>query len=73
MFGMLMNNFREEFYWWEVVILLKKMIYVILVDLTNQFNNSLRAFLISIFFLACIFVENILSPFKPERAFSHNM
>jgi hypothetical protein len=70
-FGMLTDNYVEQFYYWELVVLLKKLIFVMIVDLSNDFDKHIRVFMAEIVLIGSIFVEYIFQPRKQESRMLH--
>eukprot|EP00475_Leptophrys_vorax_P045397 TRINITY_DN9403_c0_g1_i2.p1 TRINITY_DN9403_c0_g1~~TRINITY_DN9403_c0_g1_i2.p1 ORF type:complete len:385 (+),score=92.20 TRINITY_DN9403_c0_g1_i2:2476-3630(+) len=69
-YGMLTENYVPQFYWWEVVMLTRKTSFVMVVDLTNNLNDQLRAFLVEIVFLLYILAEFLCQPRSREKGHS---
>lgn len=62
-YSILTSPYKPEFYWWELVVMLKKAIIVMIIDLTNGFSESFRAYLAIVFISAIGSVEAILRPY----------
>jgi hypothetical protein len=65
-FGSLTEGYVDQFYWWEVVVLLKKLIFVMVVDLSNDLDRHIRAYMAVIVLLSGMFFEYMFHPRKPE-------
>jgi hypothetical protein len=63
-FGHLTRKYKDKYYFWEVVMMLKKLIFVMVVDLTNDYNRSLRAFLAESVLVTGVFAEFMVRPRK---------
>jgi heme/copper-type cytochrome/quinol oxidase subunit 2 len=63
-FGHLTRKYKDQFYYWEVVMMLKKLIFVMVVDLTNDYNSNLRAFLAESVLVTGVFVDFMVRPRK---------
>jgi hypothetical protein len=61
-FGMLMFNYKDQFYWWEGVLVVKKVAFVMIVDLMNGYNRHLRVFLAEGVLIAGVFLETLCQP-----------
>jgi hypothetical protein len=70
-FGLLTLSYLDQFYWWEVVVLFRKLVFVMVVDLTNDFDSYLRVFLAEVVLILGIFVEYIYQPRKAELRMLH--
>jgi hypothetical protein len=72
-FGILTLSFKAKYYWWEVVVLMKKLCFVMMVDLTNDFDPSLRVFFAEIVLLIGFLSEYVCQPRKEELRTLHTL
>jgi ABC-type Fe3+-siderophore transport system permease subunit len=67
-FGFLISPYSSKFYWWEIVVLLKKIVYVLLVDLTNSFGIFERSFMLILFLILIeIGLDGNIRPFADHN------
>jgi hypothetical protein len=69
-FGHLTKKYKDEFYWWEGVHLLKKVIFVMVIDLTNDFDRHIRVLLGVSVLLTVVFLEFLFQPTKNHTGVS---
>jgi hypothetical protein len=72
-FGLLTISYNRSFYWWEVVALFRKLVFVMVVDLTNDFETPLRIFLAEVVLISGIFLETIFQPRRAETRVLHTL
>jgi hypothetical protein len=70
-FGMLTENYVDQFYWWELMALVKKLAFVMVVDLSNSQTRQLRIFMAEIVLVGWIFIEYVCQPRKKELRMLH--
>jgi hypothetical protein len=70
-FGMLAENYVDEYYWWELANLLKKLVFVMVVDLSNNYDKRVRVFMAEIVLVGWIFIEYACQPRKKESRMLH--
>jgi hypothetical protein len=63
-FGMLTENYVDNLFWWEAVVLLKKLVFIMVVDLTNNLDRHLRVFMAEIVLMSVLFAETFFQPRK---------
>jgi hypothetical protein len=72
-FGILTFSFKHKYYWWEAVVLMKKLCFVMVVDLTNDFDPQLRIFFAEVVLLVGFFLEYVCQPRKEELRTLHTL
>jgi hypothetical protein len=58
----LISGLKPQFYWWNVYQLLRKTLLVMMIDLTNSFDDFARKYLVFIALLGGMLVETLLQP-----------
>jgi hypothetical protein len=61
-YGILFNKYKPEFFWWELVIVLEKTVFVMFIDLTNNFDRHLRIYMAEIILILTYIVESTMKP-----------
>eukprot|EP00475_Leptophrys_vorax_P019219 TRINITY_DN26246_c0_g3_i3.p1 TRINITY_DN26246_c0_g3~~TRINITY_DN26246_c0_g3_i3.p1 ORF type:complete len:303 (-),score=53.21 TRINITY_DN26246_c0_g3_i3:57-965(-) len=69
-FGSLTELYVPKYYWWEAVMLVRKMSFVMIVDLTNDWNVQLRTFLLEIVMLTHVLAEHFCQPRQMSSGFA---
>jgi hypothetical protein len=61
-FGHLTNRYKKKFFWWEAVVIMKKLTFVMVVELTNDFDRHIRVLLAESVLISGLFLESFLQP-----------
>jgi hypothetical protein len=58
-YGFLVKQYKREYYWWSMFQVFKKVVLVMVIDLTTNFATYLRTFLVLVELLSTILLETI--------------
>lgn len=67
LFHRLILPYKPQYYYWEIVVLIRKTVFVCLVDLTNGWSKSTRAFLLEVFMSVELYVDGHVRPQQNTR------
>jgi hypothetical protein len=65
-YGVLWSPYKPRYFLWEVVLMFRKVILILIVDLTNGMANSERSFILISYLFVEMFFDILLNPFKEE-------
>jgi hypothetical protein len=72
-FGLLTSRYKQRYYWWSLYVLAKKTLFVMQVDLTNDYNIQLRSFMVLLVLIVAISIESLCKPHKSSFGFTRQL